>query len=169
MKNIAFIDGQNLYLGTKEEGWEVDFKKFRIFLKDKYKVNEAYYFIGYLDDANQDLYDMLQKSGFIVQFKKHHGKLISQKKGNVDTDVVFGMMRSVMEEEFDKILLVSGDGDYKKIVDYLIKKNKLEKILFPNRKFASSLYKKLQPKYYDYLSSVKRKIRLVRNKKKRSP
>jgi hypothetical protein len=46
-KNLAFIDGQNLHLGTKESGWKVDFVKFRIYLKDKYKVEEAYYFMGY--------------------------------------------------------------------------------------------------------------------------
>ena len=38
--NLAFIDGQNLHLGTKEEGWKVDLIKFRIYLKEKYKVEE---------------------------------------------------------------------------------------------------------------------------------
>lgn len=46
MKNLAFIDGQNLHLGTKEEGWKVDLGKFRIYLNDKYKVKEAYYYLG---------------------------------------------------------------------------------------------------------------------------
>ncbi|MFA6999532.1 MAG: hypothetical protein WC241_00260 [Candidatus Paceibacterota bacterium] len=44
--NIAFIDGQNLYLGTKQDDWNVDLSKLRIYLKDKYKVKEAYYFFG---------------------------------------------------------------------------------------------------------------------------
>lgn len=35
-----------------------------------------------------------------------------------------------------------GDGDYKKLVDYLVKRNVFKKLLFPNKKFASSLYKK---------------------------
>jgi hypothetical protein len=42
--NYCFIDGQNLHLGTLEEGWKIDTKKFRIYLKDKYKANNAYYF-----------------------------------------------------------------------------------------------------------------------------
>ena len=58
-------------------------------------------------------------------------------------------MKSLIDKtDLHKIVLVSGDGDYKKVVDYLIKKNKFEKILFPNMKFASSLYKKLGNQYF---------------------
>lgn len=47
--------------------------------------------------------------------------------------------------DFKKFVLVSGDGDYKKVVDYLVKKGIFEKILFPNKKFASSLIKNWAP------------------------
>ncbi|PKL36726.1 hypothetical protein CVV38_02385 [Candidatus Peregrinibacteria bacterium HGW-Peregrinibacteria-1] len=171
-KNIAFIDGQNLHLGTGEARWQIDLNKFRIYLKDKYRVSEAYYFLGYVSEEQQELYSSLQKAGFIVLFKEHQEKSTSQKKGNVDTDVVFEIMKTLIEEQFDKIVLVSGDGDYKKVVDYLIKKKKFAKILFPNRKFASSLYKELGSEYFDYLSarSVKNKIRFNKtHKKKKAP
>jgi hypothetical protein len=70
------------------------------------------------------------------------------------------MKNLVENNDFNKIVLVSGDGDYKKVVDYLIHKERFEKILFPNRKFASSLYKKITIKYYDYLDNkdIKKKI-----------
>lgn len=55
-------------------------------------------------------------------------------------------------------LFVSGDGDYKMLVDFLIEEKKFGKMLFPNRKFASSLYKKLGSEYFDYLESVRDKI-----------
>ena len=46
-------------------------------------------------------------------------------KGNFDTNVVFEIIRSLLEEEdFDDIVLVSGDGDYKKLVSYLIEKER---------------------------------------------
>jgi hypothetical protein len=65
-------------------------------------------------------------------------------------------MKSIVEKEkFEKIVLVSGDGDYKKMVDYLIKKNIFAKILFPNKKFASSLYKSLGSEHYDYMINLK--------------
>ena len=60
--NIVFIDGQNLYLGTKQDGWGVDYKKFNIYLKDKLCVREAYYFMGYFEEKYNDLYIQLQKA-----------------------------------------------------------------------------------------------------------
>lgn len=53
--NCAFIDSQNLNLGVKSRGWNLDFARFRQFLKDKYGVNKAYLFIGFVPE-NQMLY-----------------------------------------------------------------------------------------------------------------
>ena len=162
--NIAFVDGQNLHLGTKESGWAVDHKKFRTYLSDKYHVTEAYYFLGFSSGDEQDLYDSLQKAGFILSFREHSAALRGNKKGNVDCDIIFGAMRKIAEQEpFDKIFIVSGDGDYKKLVDYLVKKGKFGKMLFPNKKFASSLYKSLGGEFFDYLESkdVRAKISYV--------
>ena len=158
--NLAFIDGQNLHLGTMQENWKVDLYKFRIYLKDKYHVTEAYYFFGYVDEEKQDLYNTLQKAGFILLFKEHNSHLKAKKKGNVDTDIVFEIMKNLVDNTlFDKIIVVSGDGDYKKVVDYLIKKEKFAKILFPNKKFASSLYRKLGSEFYDYMMNIKSYIK----------
>ena len=155
MMNIAFLDGQNLHLGVKESQWNIDYSKFRVYLREKYNVGEAYYYFGYIDEDQQDLYDNLQRSGFIVKFKEHSSYQETKKKGNVDTDIVFEVMKQIIEkgEQFDKIVLVSGDGDYKKMVDYLIKKDRFEKILFPNKKFYSSLYNKLGSEYFDHLEN----------------
>jgi len=88
--------------------------------------------------------------------------MLGKKKGNVDSDIIFSIMKKMYKKEpFDKIVLVSGDGDYKMLVDFLIEENKFKKILFPNKKFASSLYKKLSNSYYDYLGNngLKAKIK----------
>jgi len=169
-KNIAFIDGQNLHLGTKEDGWKVDLARFRVYLRDKYHVTEAYYFLGYVSDEEEELYNNLQRAGFIVVFKEHHQSAVGRKKGNVDSDIIFEIMRALIDNAlFTKIVLVSGDGDYKKVVDYLIKKDRFEKILFPNKKFASSLYKKLTSRYFDHLcrEGVRDKIAYERTGQKK--
>ena len=182
--NIAYIDGQNLYMGTtkcptcaKSLGknikvmkikdctcgcaWKVDCSKFRAYLKEKYSVKKAYYFLGYESKEHQDLYDELKKADFIIKFKEHYKNITSKKKGNVDTDIVFDIMKRICERErFNKIVLVSGDGDYKKLVDYLIEKNKFEKILFPNKIFNSSLYKDITHTYSAHLEDIKDRIRL---------
>ncbi|PCI25098.1 hypothetical protein COB57_02675 [Candidatus Peregrinibacteria bacterium] len=166
MKNLAFIDGQNLHLGTSADNWSVNFKRFRIYLKDKYKTKEAYYFFGYISEQQTELYAKVKQAGFTLVFKEHHKNIKSQKKGNVDTDIVFEIMKSLIEKEFHKVILVSGDGDYKKTVDYLIQKEKFEKIIFPNIKFASSLYKKLGNHYQVNLGSddIRKKITHIKKK-----
>lgn len=168
--NLAFIDGQNLYYGTRENNRKIDFPKFRTYLRDKYHVSEAYYFFGYIDEDQQPLYANLQKAGFIVTFREHTSSMKGTKKGNVDTEIVFEVMKALIErDDFDAILIISGDGDYKKLVDYLIERKVFKKILFPNRKAASSLYSKLPPQFFDYLENpgVRGKIGYVQ--KKRSP
>ncbi|USN58015.1 MAG: hypothetical protein H6767_06795 [Candidatus Peribacteria bacterium] len=61
-------------------------------------------------------------------------------------------------ETFDKVVLISGDGDFKILLEYLIKKNRLEKILFPNKKFTSSLYKDVSLILKDYLIHNRSKL-----------
>ena len=159
-KNIAYIDGQNLHLGTKAEGWQIDFTRFRIYLRDKYKVSEAYYFMWFFDETASKLYTKLEEAWFIVVMRDHTVNLVGKKKGNVDVDIVFEMMKSLIENEsFDKIVLVSGDGDYIKPVKYLIERWKFKKILFPNGKY-STLYKKIKHQYGLNLSikGVRKKI-----------
>lgn len=113
-------------------------------MRDKYQVGFAYYFLGYFSAEQESLYRNLRKAGFVVLFKDHDSNSVATKKGNVDTDIVFEMMKNLVDNKsFDKMILVSGDGDYKKVVDYLIRKDRFEKIIFPNKKFSSSLYKNL--------------------------
>jgi uncharacterized LabA/DUF88 family protein len=161
--NYAFIDGQNLYLGTAKaelDPWMIDLARFKVYLKDKYKISRIYYFLGYVHDDNASLYTRLQELGYIVVFKKQIYEMKSTKKWNIDSDLIFRVMEKLIDEpdEFDKILLVSWDGDFKILVDYLIKKDRFLKILLPNKKFASSLYKELDILYRDFLLNVRPKI-----------
>ena len=166
--NLAFIDGQNLYMGTDSDrpSWHVNLKKFRVYLRDKYKVSKAFYFLGCVIDGNDKLYDEIQDAGFILKFREHNSAMLGVKKGNVDSDIIFHIMKLLYKKEpFDKIILVSGDGDYKMLVDFLIEEDRFKKILFPNKTFASSLYKKLGSEYFDYLSNENIKKKIVYKKK----
>jgi uncharacterized LabA/DUF88 family protein len=155
---IAFVDGQNLYMGTRQDvpSWGVDLAKFRAYLSKKYHVSTAYYFLGYLNESNEELYDEIQTAGFIIKFREHNTKMLGKKKGNVDSDIIFHIMKKMYKrEEFDGIVLVSGDGDYKMLVDFLIEEGKFKKILFPNKEFASSLYKTITRHFFDYLANIR--------------
>lgn len=171
-KNIAFIDAQNLHLWTSSEKWDMDFKKFRIYLKDKFKVSEAYFFLWFLDEDQQELYKNVQKAWFIVEFREHNSEMKWKKKWNVDVDIVFEVMKRLIEEDdFNKIVLVTWDWDYIKLVKYLIEKKRLKKILFPNKQY-SSLYKPFKDNYWINLGlrDVKNKLKYrKKSKTKKEP
>ena len=163
--NVAFVDGQNLVLGTREQGWSVDWLRFKKYLTEKYKVKEVYYFFGYEKRELQNLYNTLRNAGFKPVFKEHRKESLSEKRGNIDVDLVFEVLHKLLEEPdaFEKVVIVSGDGDYIKLVKYLIEKNRFEKILFPNEKKCSSLYKQLGDQWH---AGIEKSRKLLEYKKR---
>jgi uncharacterized LabA/DUF88 family protein len=138
MENFAFIDSQNVYRAICEQKWKIDYSKFRNYLHSKFQVKNAYYFIGYVS-TNQSLYTVLQEAGFILVFKPTldiNGKI----KGNVDTELVLKAM--IEYENYQKAVIVSGDGDFYCLIEYLEKNDKLEKIIVPDINGYSSLLRK---------------------------
>ncbi len=78
--NYAFVDSQNLNLGVRSQGWRIDYKKFRLYLKNKYNVEQAFMFIGLIDN-NQGLYTDLQRAGdgdfhCLHEYLEEKGKLL---------------------------------------------------------------------------------------------
>jgi uncharacterized LabA/DUF88 family protein len=137
--NYAFIDSQNVNLAIRDQGWILDFSRFRIYLKDKYHISKAFIFIGYIN-TNQNLYTSLQKEGFILVFKPTLNLPDGKAKGNVDAELVLHTMFEY--PNFDKALIVSGDGDFYCLVDYLKRKDKLLNLMIPNKNRYSSLLRK---------------------------
>jgi uncharacterized LabA/DUF88 family protein len=138
--NYAFIDSQNLNLGIKSSGWTLDFAKFRLYLKNKYGVEVAYLFIGQMA-GQESLYDRLQSMGYHLIFKptteyKIDGKTVV--KGNVDAELVLYAAAKVINK-YDKAIIVSGDGDFHCLIEYLLEKDKLAYVLVPNKEFSKLL------------------------------
>jgi uncharacterized LabA/DUF88 family protein len=129
-KNYAYIDGANLHRGVISLGWELDYARFRIWLKDKYKVEIAYLFLG-LIPKYKSLYLSLQKAGFILVFKEVIYDDAGKPKGNCDADLVLQAACDAYEEKFNKAVIVSSDGDYSGLVKFLLTRKKLKTILSP--------------------------------------
>ncbi len=153
--NFAFIDSNNLNLGVKELGWRLDFKKFRTYLKEKYGVIKAYLFIGYLPE-NQELYRSLQEFGYVLVFKPVLKNKNGEPKGNIDAELVLQVM--IDWNKYDKAIIVSSDGDFYCLVNYLYEKNKLKKTVSPNHKKCSSLLKKAAREKVDFLDYQQKKL-----------
>jgi len=152
--NYAFIDSQNLNLSIRSQGWFLDFKKFRRYLNDKYHITKAFIFIGYVPQ-NQSLYTGLQKDGYILIFKPTLVLPDGKVKGNVDAELVLHTM--IEYPNYDKALIITGDGDFYCLVDYLMKNNKLLNLMIPNRYDFSSLFRKLMKKII-FMNNLRSKL-----------
>lgn len=108
-ENFAFIDSQNLNLGVRSQGWQLDFRKFRQYLRNKYSVTNVYLFIGY-KAGNEALYTSLQQMGYFVILKPTMELPDKTVKGNVDAELVLHSM--IQYPNYDKAIIVSGDGDF---------------------------------------------------------
>lgn len=143
----AFIDSQNLNLGVQKAGWKMDWRKFRAYLEKKYNVKKAYMFIGYMPE-HVALYEQMHDSGYVVVLKptvdmnivEDQEKTDKDKpptKGNVDADLVLHAMKEI--PNYDKAIIVSGDGDFFGLIEYLEQKKKLLNVMTPNWQYSSLL------------------------------
>lgn len=164
----AFIDSQNLNVSVQNFGWKMNWKKFREFLSEKYGVTKAFMFIGYVPE-NEELYERMNEAGFAVVLKptfdmtkpreeqngngdgKHEERHI---KGNVDADMVLWAMKEM--KNYNKAIIVSGDGDFFSLVEYLIQQNKLLKLLTPTGHY-SGLFHQFQS-YIDRIDDHRREL-----------
>lgn len=155
-KIYTFIDSQNLNLGVRSQGWTLDFAKFRIYLADKYKVVKAFLFIGFIPKYKK-LYSFLEKSGYKLVYKPivESSKDSKPVKGNVDAELV---LHSMIEfSHYDKAIIITGDGDFYCLVDYLLKKKKLARLIIPNQKKYSKLFLEFK-KHMDYMNNLREKL-----------
>jgi len=163
----AFIDSQNLNLGTSKniyrhkkliyKGWKLDFSKFRRYLQDKFHVKKAFLFIGYVK-SNQKLYKFLKEREYILIFKPTTKDNFGKFKGNVDAELVLHAA-TIEFPNYEKAVIISGDGDFYCLHRFLKKKQKLFKIIIPNKKSESSLLKPFQ-EYKLFITREKEKLEI---------
>jgi uncharacterized LabA/DUF88 family protein len=153
--NYAFIDSQNLNLGIQKLGWKLDYRRFRIYLAEKYGVKKAYIFIGFVA-LNQSLYDHLQEAGFILKFKPTIPDADGKLKGNIDADLVLRVALGL--NDFNKAVIVSSDGDFYSLVQYLYESNKLKVVLSPDKKHCSNLLKQTAKEKIWFMDNLQSKL-----------
>ncbi len=153
--NYAFIDGTNLYLTMVNIGWQLDFRRFRVYLQDKYNITKAYYFIGFVP-SNNELYTALQSYGYILVFKPTLHLKSGKIKGNCDAEMVLQAMIDL--NDYDKAVIVTSDGDFGCLVKYLRKIGKLERVLAPCLIGSSALLRDAAGSDIDFWDNLKKKL-----------
>lgn len=154
--NYAFIDGANLHKGIQEMGWKLDYKRFRVFLLDKYNVSVAYLFLGHVS-GNEGLYRDLQNWGYRLIFKPTTKNAHEEIKGNCDAELVLQAM--IEFQKYEQAVIVTGDGDFACLVAYLQKEGKLREVISPNYRRCSLLLRKLLPKSILFLDRFKDRLK----------
>ena len=161
--NYAFIDSQNLNLGVRELGWKIDLKRFRVYLHEKYHVQKAFVFIGYLPKYD-DMYAALSDYGFICIFRPTLTNKDGTTKGNCDAELVLQAM--IEYKNYNKAVIVSGDGDFQCLAKYLHEQDKLGILLVPNQKKYSALLKfDIFKPHLRFVSDLRTKLEYVIKKK----
>lgn len=161
--NFAYIDGANFHNGVRQLGWEFDYKKFRVWLAEKYSVTQAYLFLGMVPKY-KNLYTRLQEQGFTLVFKEVTYDDDGKVKGNCDADIVVKAMRDAYENNCDRAVLVSSDGDYASLVAFLLEKKKMQAVLSPYETKKCSILLKRTGVSITYLGD-KRSILEAQNEK----
>ena len=60
-------------------------------------------------------------------------------------------------KNYDKAIIVSGDGDFRCLIEYLEKQRKLLHVLIPNPIKFSALLRKFRP-YFVFINKMKKKL-----------
>ena len=137
MKLRIYIDGNNLYRSAKELGFEIDYKKFRGWLRQKYNPEQVFLFIGHMPDRVK-FYEHLQSCGYALIFKQTIS--VGEKiKGNCDAELVLNCVSDFYEKKFEKCIIITGDGDFGCLVEFARDNQALYSVIAPDENKCSIL------------------------------
>ncbi len=125
-------------------------------------MQKAYLFIGQLA-GNEGFYLSLQEAGYILIFKPTVELATGVVKGNVDAELVLHSA-AIQYKNYDKAIIVSGDGDFTCLVEFLDRKDKLLNVMPPNKHFSSLLRR-----YNHYIVRIDLLRETLERKKKYKP
>ena len=125
-------------------------------MADRFDIQRAYLFLGYIPKY-QRLYDDLVRDGFILIFKPiAFDKTENRIKGNCDGELI--LQAAIEINYYDNALIVSGDGDFHCLVNYLSRQNKLQYVLAPNKNRCSFLLKQSARKKLLFMDEFQQKL-----------
>ena len=119
----VFIDGANLYQAAKALGFDIDYKRLLHTLASDCRFVRAYYYTALLDEQEyspiRPLVDWLDYNGYTMvtkplkEFTQATGR--RKYKGNMDVEITVDVME--MSTQVDHVVLISGDGDFRRLVE----------------------------------------------------
>ena len=138
LENCAYIDNTNLYKGFETEGYRVEYDKLRTYLTERHGVKMAYIFIGFMP-GRETLYRDLQQHGYTLVFKPTVPNKDGDTKGNCDGELILQATSDFYEKKFKNAVIVTSDGDFACLVNFLLERQSLDSVLSPRKTTCSSL------------------------------
>ena len=163
-RSYIFIDASNIHYPLREEGWKIDWLKFKTHYESVFSNPSFFYYEGliskgcYLDyhpnDSNQDFNNAKKQKQNYFKFLRNNGYIIRQKpvariydntagrfrhKCNFDVELTIDAIDNV--DDYDVFSLVSGDGDFEKLIKYLKGRAKKTIVIAPKDRLSSNLKK----------------------------
>lgn len=123
IKTYAFVDASNIIYGARAEGWFIDQKKLIGYLKSKFQVSKAFFYYGRDSKSvkQQKFLKRLKEFGYTLRVKeiKRYG---AKSKANCDVDLTMDVLLKI--KEYQRAIMLTGDGDFAPLLSYIISKNK---------------------------------------------
>jgi len=125
-----FIDGANLYATAKALGFDIDYKRLLSYFKNEGQMVRALYYTAISEDQDyssiRPLIDWLDYNGYTMVTKptKEYTDAAGRRKikGNMDIELAVDAMQ--LADHLDHIILFSGDGDFRSVVEAIQKKGR---------------------------------------------
>ena len=127
-KLAIFIDGSNLFATAKSLNFDIDYGRLRHYFAKSSRLLRANYYTALIEDLDysplRPLVDWLDYNGFTMitkptkEFTDDRGE--KKIKGNMDMELAIDMMG--MADHVDHMVLFSGDGDFRRLVEALQRK-----------------------------------------------
>lgn len=142
-KTKIYIDSSNIILSSLDIGFEIDFEKLFIYLKDRFRTEEIFYFTPNLKKIAQEI-ETLKIIGYKIVLKEIYYEN-NKTKGNCDVEISHYITKHIENNEVDTLVLLSGDGDFSFLIDYALNKN-ISVYLMPSNLKSSSKILRIKKK-----------------------
>ncbi len=127
-KLAVFIDGANLYAAAKSLEFDIDYKRLLSWISSQSRLVRAFYYTALMENEEyspiRPLIDWLDYNGYTMvtkpakEFTDQMGR--RKVKGNMDIELAIDMME--LADHVDHIVLFSGDGDFRRLLESVQKK-----------------------------------------------
>lgn len=157
-ENITiYIDAANLILGIRNFFQiELDMYQLCLYFQERYRANKCIYFTAKIPGLVNE-FDKLKTCGVEIVFKEmyfENGKT----KANCDVEIAHRITQDVENGLVDKLIFVSGDGDFVGLLNYVKSKNKEVILYAPHRKGTSKMLRNNKNFNLTYVSQILQRV-----------